>query len=389
MKKIINYGQQFIDNDDIKEVSKVLKSPYITQGPYVKKFEDKFKKKFKCRYALAVSSGTAALHLIGIALGWKKNDIILCSSNTFIATAASVEYCGASVEFIDIDNETFNISISSLLKKIKILTKKKKKIKAVIATDYAGQPSDWEELYKIKKKYKLQLVNDNCHAIGSYYKGKINYSTIYADAVSLSFHPVKHITTGEGGMILTNSKKIFDSSLINRSHGMVKKNKFYNGYYEVENLGYNYRLNDISCGLGLTQLKKLNKFLIYRKRVARYYDNYFKSIKFIKIPKISKNRNHVYHLYVLRIDFKKLKTTKKKLFQFFFKKGFKLQVHYIPLNIQKYFKKKYRLNKNDCPNSLKFYNEAISIPIYYGIKLKIVKRFCGLLNGFIKKNKLF
>ena len=320
MKKIINYGQHFIDKDDIKEVSKVLKSPYITQGSYVKKFEDEFKKKFKCKYALAVSSGTAALHLIGIALGWKRNDIILCSSNTFIATAASVEYCGASLEFIDIDNETFNISISSLLKKIKILKEKKKKIKAVIATDYAGQPCDWEELYKLKKKYKFQLVNDNCHAIGSNYKGKINYSTIYADAVSLSFHPVKHITTGEGGMILTNSKKIFDSSLINRSHGMVKKNKFYNGYYEVDNLGYNYRLNDISCGLGLTQLKKLNKFLIYRKRVARYYDNYFKNIKFIKIPKISKNRNHVYHLYVLRIDFKKLKTTKKNFFNSFLKK---------------------------------------------------------------------
>ena len=389
MKKIINYGQQFIDEDDIKEVSKVLKSPYITQGPYVKKFEDAFKKKFKCKYALAVSSGTAALHLIGIALGWKRNDIILCSSNTFFATAASVEYCGASVEFVDIDNETFNISISSLLKKIEILKKKKKKIKAVIATDYAGQPSDWDALYKMKKKYKFQLVNDNCHAIGSNYKGKINYSTIYADAVSLSFHPVKHITTGEGGMILTNKKKIFDSGFINRSHGMVKKNKFYNGYYEVENLGYNYRLNDISCGLGLSQLKKLNKFLIYRKKIARYYDNYFKNIKFVKVPKISENRNHVYHLYVLRIDFKKLKTTKKKLFQFFLKKGFKLQVHYIPLNIQKYFKKKYRLNKNDCPNSLRFYNEAISIPIYYGIKSKIIKRFCNLLNGFIKKNQLF
>ena len=232
-------------------------------------------------------------------------------------------------------------------------------------------------------------MNDNCHAIGSNYKGKINYSTIYADAVSLSFHPVKHITTGEGGMILTNSKKIFNSSLINRSHGMVKKNKFYNGYYEVENLGYNYRLNDISCGLGLSQLKKLNKFLLYRKKVAKYYDNYFKNNKFIKIQKIIKNRNHVYHLYVLRIDFKKLKTTKKKLFQFFLKKGFKLQVHYIPLNIQKYFKKKYKLNKNDCPNSLRFYNEAISIPIYYGIEPKIIKKFCNLLNGFIKKNQLF
>lgn len=387
MKNIINYGKQFIDASDIKEVNKVLKSQNITQGPYVKKFEDKIKKKFKCKYALAVSSGTAALHLIGIALGWKKNDIILCSANTFIATAASVEYCGASVEFIDIDNETFNISTSSLLKKIEILIKKKKKIKAVIATDYAGQPSDWEELYNIKKKYKFQLVNDNCHAIGSNYKGKINYSTIYADAVSLSFHPVKHITTGEGGMILTNNKKIFNTSLINRSHGMVKKNKFYNGYYEVENLGFNYRLNDMSCALGISQLKKLNKFLIYRKKVARRYDNYFKNVKFIKIPKISKDRNHVYHLYVLRIDFKKLKTTKKKLFQFFLEKGFKLQVHYIPLNIQKYFKKKYRLNKNDCPNSLRFYNEAISIPIYYGIKTKIMKRFCNLLNKFIKKNQ--
>ena len=152
MKKIINYSEQFIDKYDVKQVTKALKSPFITQGPFVKKFEKSFIKKFKCKYAIAVSSGTAALHLIGISLKWKKNDIVLCSPNTFIATAASVEYCGASLQFVDIDNETFNMSVQSLENEIKTIIKKGKLVKAVIVTDYAGQPSDWSEIYKLKKK---------------------------------------------------------------------------------------------------------------------------------------------------------------------------------------------------------------------------------------------
>jgi dTDP-4-amino-4,6-dideoxygalactose transaminase len=385
MKKIINYSEQFIDKYDVKQVTKALKSPFITQGPFVKKFEKSFIKKFKCKYAIAVSSGTAALHLIGISLKWKKNDIVLCSPNTFIATAASVEYCGASLQFVDIDNETFNMSVQSLENEIKKIIKKGKLIKAVIVTDYAGQPSDWSEIYKLKKKYKFQLINDNCHSIGSKYKDKLNYSTVYADAVSLSFHPVKHITTAEGGMILTNNKRIFDSAIIARSHGMIKNDKFYNGYYEMNKLGYNYRLNELSCALGLSQISKLHKFINYRKKIAKIYEKTFKNNKLIKLPTTKNDRDHSYHLYVLRINFKSLKKTKKQLFNYFLKIGFRLQVHYIPLHIQKYFKKKYNLQKKDFPNSIKFYDEALSVPIFYGIKIKTINKFCKSLKKFIEK----
>ena len=385
MKKIINYSEQFIDKYDVKQVTKALKSPFITQGPFVKKFEKSFIKKFKCKYAIAVSSGTAALHLIGISLKWKKNDIVLCSPNTFIATAASVEYCGASLQFVDIDNETFNMSVQSLENEIKKIIKKGKLIKAVIVTDYAGQPSDWSEIYKLKKKYKFQLINDNCHSIGSKYKDKLNYSTVYADAVSLSFHPVKHITTAEGGMILTNNKRIFDSAIIARSHGMIKNDKFYNGYYEMNKLGYNYRLNELSCALGLSQISKLDKFINYRKKIAKIYEKTFKNNKLIKLPTTKNDRDHSYHLYVLRINFKSLKKTKKQLFNYFLKIGFRLQVHYIPLHIQKYFKKKYNLQKKDFPNSIKFYDEALSVPIFYGIKIKTINKFCKSLKKFIEK----
>lgn len=386
MKKIINYGKQFIDVTDINEVIKVLKSQNITQGPYVDKFEIAFAKKLHCKYAVAVSSGTAALHLIGISLGWTQNDIVICSPNTFIATAASVEYCGASLEFADIDSETFNICPLNLEKKIKELKKKGKKIKAVIVTDYAGQPADWHEIYKLKNKYKFQIVNDNCHSFGSIYKNKINYATLYADAVSLSFHPVKHITTAEGGMILTNNKKIFQKTSIIRSHGMIRNNKYYNGYYEMSDLGYNYRLNEISCALGLSQLKKLKKFINYRKLIAKYYFKLLNNSDLISLPKTKSNRDHSYHLFVIRIDFRKLKITKKELINFFLKKGFKLQVHYIPLHTQKYFKKKYNYKNGRLLNCEEFYNQAISLPIYYNLKKNIVVKFCDLLKKYIASN---
>ncbi len=387
MKKIINYGKQFIDRDDINLVIQALKSPVITQGKYIDKFEKAFANKLGCKYALAVSNGTAALHLIGISLGWKKNDIIICSPNTFIATAASVEYCGASLEFADIDSETFNMCPIKLEQKIKGLKKSGKKVKAVIVTDYAGQPADWHEFHQLRVKYGFQLVNDNCHAFGSVFKNKINYATLYSDAVSLSFHPVKHITTAEGGMVLTNSKKIFKKISIVRSHGIIKNNKYYNGYYEMSVLGYNYRLNELSCALGLSQLKKLEKFINYRRLVAKLYFKLLKNVDLINLPKIKRDRNHSYHLFVIRVNFDRLKTSKKELINFFLKKGFRLQVHYIPLHTQTYFKKKYKFKSEELVNSEEFYKQAISLPIFFNIKKIKVIEFCNLLKKYIFLNK--
>ena len=387
MKKILNYNRQFIDQKDVNLVIKALKSPLITQGPYIYKFEKAFAKELKCKYALAVSSGTAALHLIAISLGWKKNDIIICSSNTFIATAASVEYCNASLKFTDIEEQTFNICPIKLERKIKDIKKKGKKVKAVIVTDYAGQPADWKELHNLKTKYKFQIVNDNCHSFGSKYRNKINYATIYADAASLSFHPVKHITTAEGGMILTNNKKIYEKASIIRSHGMIKNNKDYNGYYEMSNLGYNYRLNELSCALGLSQLRKLKMFISYRKLIAKLYLKSLNNTKHIKLPITKKDRSHSYHLFVIRIDFKKLNITRKQLINYFLKKGFKLQVHYIPLHTQNYFKKKYNLENLKLVNTERFYEQAISLPLFFDLKKSTILKFCNLLKKYISLNE--
>lgn len=387
MKKILNYNRQFIDQKDVNLVIKALKNPLITQGPYLSKFEKAFAKELKCKYALAVSSGTAALHLIAISLGWKKNDVIICSSNTFIATAASIEYCNASLKFTDIEEQTFNMCPVKLERKIKDIKKKGKKVKAVIVTDYAGQPADWKELYKLKTKYKFQIVNDNCHSFGSQYKNKINYATFYADAASLSFHPVKHITTAEGGMILTNNKKIYQKATIIRSHGMIRNNKDYNGYYEMSNLGYNYRLNELSCALGLSQLRKLKMFISYRKLIAKLYLKLLHNTKHIKLPITKKDRSHSYHLFVIRIDFKKLNITRKQLINYFLKKGFKLQVHYIPLHTQKYFKKKYNLKNLKLVNTERFYEQAISLPLFFDLKKSTILKFCNLLKKYISLNE--
>jgi len=188
-------------------------------------------------------------------------------------------------------------------------------------------------------------------------------------------------------MILTNNSKIYKDSIIARSHGMIKTNKYFPGYYEMKSLGYNYRLNDMSCALGISQLKKLEKFINFRKKIAKIYDQTFKKNQIIRTPSIKSNRDHTYHLYVLRINFKKLKKTKKQLFNYFLKEGFRLQVHYIPLHTQNYFKKKYKLKNKSFPKSIKFYNEAISIPIFYGIKIKTINEFANKLLKFVEKNK--
>ena len=211
---MISYGRQHIDKDDIKNVIKTLQSNYLTQGPKVKQFEDKLCKTLKAKKALCVSSGSAALHLAAKALGWKKGDKIISSPITFLAGTAAALHCGASPEFVDIDRRTFNIDPDKLETKLK----KDKKIKAVIITDFAGQPANWKDLSYLKKKYNVNLINDNCHSFGSKYKNNIGYASKYADLSCLSFHPVKHITTGEGGAIITNNNRIYETCKLLRSH---------------------------------------------------------------------------------------------------------------------------------------------------------------------------
>jgi dTDP-4-amino-4,6-dideoxygalactose transaminase len=376
-----NYGKQNINKEDIQSVTKVLKNNLITQGQEVKKFEKNLSSYFGSKYCTAVSNGTAALHLIGLSLGWKKGDIILCSPITFMSSVNSVLYCNATPDFVDIDIDTHNLCSKKLEEKILFYKKKGKKIKAVIVTDFAGYPADWQQFSKLKKKYNFQLVNDNCHAMGASYNDSKHYASRYADAASLSFHAVKNITTGEGGAILTNNKKIFDISQRLRSHGVVKK-KYW--HQQMIDLGYNYRLTDFQSSLGSSQIKRLDTFVKKKNYIANYYNKEFKNLKCAKTPIIKNNINHSYHLYTLLVDFKKLKIKKEKFINHLLKKGVKIQVHYYPVYLQPYYKKNFKFKKGYCNNAEKYYEDSISLPIYYNLQLRDLKKICVILKKNIK-----
>tara|TARA_Y100000590_G_C15741331_1_gene1020363 strand:- start:542 stop:1708 length:1167 start_codon:yes stop_codon:yes gene_type:complete len=387
---MINYGKHFVDKKDIISVAKILNSKWLTQGPNIEKFEKAIKNKFGANYCCAVASGTAALHLTGLALGWKSKDIVLTSPISFIASSNSIIYAGATPDFVDIDSTNYNIDLIKLEKKIKLHFSKGRKVVAVVATDYAGHPCDWENLKIISKKYKLKLVNDNCHSIGANFKNNDKYAAKYADIVTHSYHPVKNITTGEGGAILTNDKALFKKISILRSHGVTKDAKLMSKndgpwYYEMKELGFNYRITDFQCALGLSQLKKLNKFLKKRREIAKIYDLNFANQSMFTIPKVRKNCKHAYHIYPLQIHFTKL-DQKKKLFKELYKKKINLQVHYIPIHLQPYYKKKYGFKKGDYPVAEKFYSQELSLPIFYSLKKKDINKVIKLIKGFCKKN---
>tara|TARA_B110000240_G_C13477043_1_gene443596 strand:- start:79 stop:1239 length:1161 start_codon:yes stop_codon:yes gene_type:complete len=361
---MINYGKHFIDKNDIKSVISVLKSNFLTQGPKIQEFENALKKKFGAKYVACTSSGTASLHLCGLALNWTKKDLIIASPLTFVATTNAALYLNAKIDLIDIDEETYNIDINKLKVKLDKLKKNKKKIHTLIVTDYAGQPSDWPQLKKLSTKYNFNLINDNCHAIGAKILNDQKYAVKYADLVCHSYHPVKNITTGEGGSILTNNKQLYSKIKILRSHGIIR-NREKPWKYSINQLGYNYRLTDIQSALGISQLKKLNLFIKRRKEIAEIYNKKLKNLSLFEIPKVQKNISHAYHLYPLKIRFDKLRISKDMLLKKLRMKGINLQVHYIPIHHHKLYKLKINTY---LPNTEGFFKQAISLPVYFSLK---------------------
>ena len=363
---MIKYGKHFIDKKDISEVNKVLKSNNLTQGPFVNKFQKNILKTFGGKYCLAVSSGTNALHLAGISLGWKKNDIIIVSPLTFVASANCALYCGAKVIFSDIDKFSLTLDVLKLEKKIKYLKNKGKIVKSVVVTDYAGHPSDWINLKKISKIYKFTLINDNCHAMGSKYKGSEKYAQKFADIVVQSYHPVKNFTSGEGGSIITNNFKYYKKISLLRQHDIHRKPGLH-WTYDIKHLGYNYRMSDLHAALGNSQIKKLKKFVNYRKAVAEFYNKKFYNIKGIKIPFISKDCEHSYHLYPIEIDFNFFKISRDIFLKRLLTKKISLQVHYVPIHFLSSYKNK---SKEKFPVAEKYYTKTVSLPIYYNLRRK-------------------
>ncbi len=384
----INYNRHFIDAKDINSVVSSLKSDYLTKGPKINEFEKALKIKFKAKYCSLVANGTAALHLTGIALGWKKNDIILSSPITFLAGPNSVVYSNARPDFVDIDEKTYNISIHELEKKILKLKLLKKKIKAVIATDYAGQPCDWKSLRKLANRHKFTLINDNCHSIGAKYFNNLGYAAKYADVVIHSYHAIKNITTGEGGAIFSKNKKFINKINSLKSHGLEKiqsKNGLNSTWpYQMLNLGFNYRITDFQCALGISQLKKLEKFVTKRNQIAKIYRKNLSNIKNLTLPHIEPNISHAYHLFPIKVDFKNIKISKETILRKFRKYNINLQVHYFPVHLQPFYKKKFNFRQNSFPCAENFYKSTLSLPIYYNLKTKEINKIASILKKLIK-----
>ena len=357
----IPYGKQTITDDDIQGVIDVLKSDFLTTGPKVKEFEDAIAKYCGAKYCLAVSNGTAALHLSSLVL-LEKNDKVLTTPNSFLATSNSILYVGAKPIFADIQ-ENGNIDLDLCEKELK----KDSSIKAIYVVHFSGNPVDQTKLKYLKETYNIKILEDCAHSIGAISEGIKAGSCVNSDISIFSFHPVKHITTGEGGAITTNSKEAYEKLLLLRGHGMSPQIDIAPWHYDMTELGFNYRLTDISCALGLSQLKKLDSFLYLRRSIAKKYDDFFSRIDFIE-PLYPFTNNSAYHLYVIKIDFEKLNIDKKDFVLKMKEKNIGLQYHYIPINKQPYYKN-LGYGKENTPVMDAYYEKAISLPIYPNLSL--------------------
>ncbi len=381
MNKILNYSRQAVDSFDSKIVLQTLKNDLLTQGTILERFEKTLKDYFRAKYCIATSSGTSALQIAGRIMNFKKGDKVLLSPLTFCAAANVVMSCDATPVFLDVEYDTGNISFSELIKYLK----KTKNVKALIATDYGGIPCDWEKIYKLCKKKNILIINDNCHSLGSKYHGRKDYAVNYADIVIQSFHPVKHITTGEGGALITNNKKIFQKAFNLRSHGIIRNTKKY-WIYDIKDYSFNYRISEINCALGLGQIKNVDKKINFKRKIAHNYDKFFKKFNFIKIPENNKVLFNSYHLYPLKIEFDKIKSSRYELFKFFIKKKIRLQLHYVPTYRLTLFKKYKKFNS--FKNTEKLYNQIVSVPIFYNMSSKELRKVKETFLDFFKKKNL-
>lgn len=356
MEKFIPYGHQLIGKEDIEEVVKVLKSDWLTQGPKVEEFEKTVAKYCGVKYGVAVSSGTAALHSAYSAAGLKSGDEVITTPLTFAATSNMMVACGAKPVFVDIESDTLNINPELIEELIT------PKTKAITTVDFAGHPCDYSKILKIAKKHNLLVIEDACHALGAEYKGERIGS--FSDMTILSFHPVKHITTGEGGMVLTNNKNFYEKLKIFRHHGIIKKPEKGRWYYEIEDIGYNYRLTDFQCALGLSQLKKIDRFIKRRREIVAFYNKAFRDIKGIITPVEKDYAKSSWHIYPIQVQGRPTGCLRRKMFEQLQKDGIGAQVHYIPLHLQPFYKKRFGYKKGDFPIAERYYGGAITLPLF-------------------------
>ena len=381
-KKIIPYSKQSLDKKDILSVNNVLKSNYLTKGSITTKFENEIKKFCGAKYVSACINASSALILACRSLEIKKNDIVWTTINTFIATATCAIHCEAKVDFVDIDLKNYNISLIKLEKKLRAAKKTKKLPKAIIVVHLAGNPVHMKKIKKLSKIYNFFIIEDASHAFGAqYYKSKIG-DCAYSDICVFSFHPVKNITTAEGGALTTNNNKIYNKILNLRENGVkMKFSKTHPNFYDVIDLGYNFRINEINSSLGISQIKKTKKFIHKKKLLVKRYISKFKG-KSIILPEIKKNFESSWHLFILRLDKNKIKKNKKQLVDFLKTKNIYVTTHYIPLNMFSYFKNKSK--STEFKNAKIYYDNSISIPLYPQMSIKEQNYVCNNIIKFLK-----
>lgn len=360
MQRYIPYGRQWIDEDDIKAVEEVLRSDYLTTGPKIAEFEQKLIEITGAKYAVAIANGTAALHAACFAAGISAGDEVITTPITFAASANAAFYCGGTPVFADIDSKTYNIDPDDIKRKIT------RKTKAIIPVHFTGQPCDMEPILKIAEKYGLTIIEDSAHAIGAVYKGQKIGSI--ADMTTFSFHPVKQITTGEGGAITTNDKQLYERMIMFRSHGITRNgDKMINNegpwFYEQQSLGYNYRMTDIQAALGISQLGKLDMFIRKRKEYVKIYNNAFGGIEEVIIPEQLDGTESSWHLYIIQLKLERLKKGRKEIYEDLVKEGIGVNVHYIPVYYHPYYQKM-GYKKGLCPKAEALYERIITLPLY-------------------------
>lgn len=365
---MIPYGRQDISNEDIQAIIDVLKSDFLTQGPVVPEFEKEVANFCGAKFAFAVNSATSALHIACMALGVGKGDIVWTTPITFVASANCALYCGAEVDFVDIDPDTYNISISALEEKLIEAEKIKKLPKVIIPVHLAGQSCEMDKIFDLSKKYNFKVIEDASHAIGGKYKNKAIGGCQFSDITVFSFHPVKIITTGEGGMCLTNNFELATSLNRLRSHGIVRQpsemTRISDGpwYYQQIELGYNYRMTDIQAALGLSQMKRLDEFVSARHVIASRYNSLLNK-DWLQLPFQHPDSYSAFHLYIIRVKNNHFGITHRQLFEKLRNAGILVNLHYIPVYSHPYYEK-IGYKKLNFPESENYYREAISIPMF-------------------------
>lgn len=368
---LIPYARQAINDQDIQAVMDILKSDWLTQGPAVECFEAAVAAYCGANHAVAVNSATSALHLACLAAELGPEDILWTSPNTFVASANCGRYAGAKVDFVDIDPRTYNLSITALEAKLARAAAVGCLPKVVIPVDFAGQACEMERLAQLAHDYQFTLVEDASHAIGGSYRGKRIGGGDWAAMTVFSFHPVKIITSGEGGMILTNRKDLYEKLIRLRSHGITRDPALMTGpadgpwYYQQLELGYNYRMTDIQAALGLSQLRRIDEFVRRRRELVRRYDQLFRDYPLI-LPWQHPDTESAFHLYVIRLRLDRIAFSHRQVFEGLRERGIMVNLHYIPVHTQPYYQN-LGFKWGDFPEAERYYQEAISLPLYYGL----------------------